>query len=64
MSQVTTQVYEPEKFIRGHAREIEDLLDLLVEIALTRPVVDENQPSTAIKSGENNENGTLRALFK
>jgi len=64
MSHVTKPGQEPESHSRGHTREIEGLLDLLVEIALTHPLVDENQPSTSIKSGENNENSNLRALLK
>jgi hypothetical protein len=64
MSQVTTLGHEPKKGSRGQAREIEDLLDLLVEIALTRLVVDETMTSTTYESEHDNENRHLRTLFK
>jgi hypothetical protein len=63
MYQVATQGHESGKGSRGQAREIEDLLDLLVEIALSRLVVDETMTSTTIESENDNENCHLCTLF-
>lgn len=63
MSQVTTQGHEPGKGNGRQAREIEDLLDLLVEVALTRLVVVETLTSTTSIPEPTNENRHLRTLF-
>lgn len=63
MTQVTTQGHQPEKSKKGQEREIEDLLDLLVEIALTRLVVDETLTTKPSKSESTNENRNLCALL-